>query len=342
MAYLYNENWIDLLDFFKLNNMSRKEKQKWLEQFSSIEEAFQALYKSPKKINLITSSQKTDIRVITILDKDYPYLLKNIFDPPVILYLLGNDLKHNENLTISVIGSRHPTPYGEKTARIIVEYFKHPQVSIISGMAIGIDSIAQITALNSEMNTIAVLGSGVDVCYPRSKVALYKKLIDKGSIISEYPPGTPPKSYHFPMRNRIISGLSKKLIVAEAGLKSGTMITAQCALEQGRDVYAIPGSIFMKQSQGCHKLINDGAKILMDEEMLVSISTDFKLDLSKEEKYLLKQINQLDPNFYELQILLNIDTTKLLIELGKLESLGLLEQKFGKFILTEKGFAEIQ
>lgn len=344
MAYLYNKSWIDLISFFKKNNFNRKARQEWLQQFNSTQDAFLYLDDSAHIINLdlTVCHDKNRIRVITILDEDYPFLLKNIHDPPVILYLIGNDLNFNENLTVSVIGSRHPTPYGEKVARLVVEYFSHPQVTVISGMAIGIDSIAQITALNLEMNSIAVLGSGVDVCYPRSKQKLYQDLIQKGSIISEYPPGTPPKAYHFPYRNRIISGLCKKLVVAEAGLKSGTMITAQCALEQGRDIYAIPGSIFMKESQGCHQLINDGARILMDEEMLFSISSDFKLNLTKNEIKILKQINQLDPNFFELQIMLDIDTTKLLIKLAKFESLGLLEQKTGKYRLTEKGFSQVQ
>ena len=343
MAYLFNQSWRTLLDFFDKNKMSRLSQQNWLQKFASTEEMFKLVKKSDlKKYPLEVSNDKKKIRVITLLDKDYPQLLQQIENPPVFIYLLGKDLNYRENLTISVIGSRHPTAYGEKVTNLIIDYFTHPDITIISGMAIGIDSIAQKRALQKNMNSIAVLGSGPDVCYPKSEYRLYQDLIEKGSIISEYPPGTQPLRYHFPMRNRIISGLSKQLIVSEAGRKSGTMFTAQSALEQGRDVYAIPGSIFMKESQGCHQLINDGAKIIMNLEDMSQISQEILHSLGQEDLLMIHLINQFRPDFDQLQKLTKYSISNILIRLGKLESLTLIEQKNGNYYLTQNGFNNIK
>ncbi|NLJ70214.1 MAG: DNA-protecting protein DprA [Clostridiaceae bacterium] len=340
MAYIFNQAWKQLDNYFKENNLNVIKQRAWLEQFSDIEQAIYSLNKNNMN-KIIKSSDPQRIRVVTILDSDYPKLLKEIYDPPALLYLLGNDLHYDEKLTVSVIGSRHSTNYGEKVTRMIVEALQHPERTIVSGMAIGIDSIAQISALKCGMNSIAVLGSGVDVCYPKSKINLYEDLIEKGSIVSEYPPGTPPKAYHFPIRNRIISGLSSALIVAEAGLKSGTMITAECAINQGRDVFAIPGSVFMKQSQGCHQLINDGARIIVDQNAIFSLAGEFSTSIPPQEKKLLAFIHQLQPNFTQLINALKYQTSELSILLGKLEAIGYIEQQFGKFVLTDKGMSAL-
>ena len=340
MAYIFNQTWVQLDNYFKENNLNTIKQRAWLEQFPDIEQAFYSLNKGNIN-NIIKSSDPQQVRVISILDQDYPKLLKAIYDPPSLLYLLGKDLQYDEKLTISIIGSRYSTNYGEKVTRMLVESLKHPERTIVSGMAIGIDSIAQISALKCGMNSIAVLGSGVDVCYPKSKIGLYSDLIEKGSIVSEYPPGTPAKAYHFPVRNRIISGLSSALIVAEAGLKSGTMITAECAINQGRDVFAIPGSVFMKQSQGCHQLINDGARIIVDQGAIFSLSGEFPTSIPSEEKKLLSLIHQLQPNFTEIINTLKYQTSELMILLGKLEAIGYIEQQFGKFMLTDKGISAL-
>ncbi|MDI9491041.1 MAG: DNA-protecting protein DprA [Clostridiaceae bacterium] len=340
MAYLYNESWQRLLEYLRSYKMGISKQRKWLEQFVSISEMFDYLArKLNRSFELIQTSLKEEIKVVTIIDSDYPKLLKEINDPPAILFLLGNDLNYDEKLTVSVIGSRYSTNYGERVARMIVESLKHKNRTIISGMAVGIDSIAQITALKSGMNSIAVLGSGVDVCYPQSQFRLYQDLINQGSIVSEYPPGTPARSYHFPARNRIISGLSSALIVAEAGLKSGTMITAEYAANQGRDVFAIPGSIFMKQSQGCHQLINDGAKIIVDQTSILSLSSEFGSTIPNSELKVLEIIHQFQPNYYELISLIKSETSELSILLGKLEALGYIELQFGKFCLTDHGMS---
>lgn len=340
MAYLYSEPWSKLNNYFRSKKMGPLKQKAWFNKFKSTKDMFSYLNKKYKQsYKLIESSTNEEIRVVTILDPDYPKLLKEIYDPPSILYLLGKDLNYNERYTVSVIGSRRSTNYGEKAATLTIESLNHPERTIISGMAIGIDAVSQRCALKCGMNSIAVLGSGVDVCYPKSEIRLYQDLIIKGSILSEYPPGTPAKAYHFPVRNRIISGLSSALIVAEAGLKSGTMITAECAINQGRDVFAIPGSIFMKQSQGCHQLINDGAKIIVDTNALYSLSAEIKTSIPKNEIELLEIIHQFQPDFSELQSYLQSETSSLSILLGKLEALGYIEQFLGKFILTDKGLS---
>lgn len=333
MAYLYNWAWVKLESYFRQRQLGRQGQTAWLEAYPSTRAAFDSLNLGQ---GLEPSQDKQQIRVLSLLDPDYPSLLKEIKDPPGILYLLGRDLDYKEGLTVSLVGSRRPTPYGEKVANLIVQYFSHPDVTIISGMAIGIDSIAQKAALKEGMNSVAVLGSGVDVCYPRSQSKLYRDLISRGSIVSEFPPGTPAKAYHFPLRNRIISGLSKRLVVAEAGLKSGTMLTARSALEQGRDVYAVPGSIFMQNSQGCHRLINDGAKILMDLDDLSEVAAEQVCDLSPGDRRWLEVIGQFEPDFLSLQAILKLGTSELLVGLAKLEGRGLISQKNARYLLTSQ------
>ena len=333
MAYLYNRAWIKLESYFQQKQLGRQGRTSWINSFPSTPTVFDYL-KLDSQLELSNDTQA--IRAMTILDPDYPSLLREIKDPPSVLYLLGRDLNYEEKLTVSLIGSRHPTPYGEKVANMVVKYFAHPEVTIISGMAVGIDSIAQKAALKVGMNSIAVLGSGVDICYPKSQYRLYKDLVCQGSIVSEFPPGTLAKAYHFPLRNRIISGLSKRLIVAEAGLKSGTMLTARSALEQGRDVYAVPGSIFMQQSQGCHQLINDGARILMGLEDLAEAVEEHVVNLSPGDKKCLLVIGQFEPDFLSLQNLLKLETTELLVGLAKLEGMGLINQNNARYRLTDK------
>ncbi len=335
MAYLFNSKWQLLLNYFDKQKWGRAKQLKWLQIFSdtvSMFAAFDEIVSNHHK--LITSSEKNQIRVITILDSDYPNLLKEIDDPPVLLYLLGKNPKFNDQLCVSIIGTRNPTPYGMKIARILVEYFRHPDLTVISGMASGIDALAQTAALKQEMNSIAVLGSGVDICYPGSEYKLYQQLIEQGSIISEYSPGTKPRPYYFPMRNRIISGMSRKLIVVEAGLKSGTMITARYALEQGRDVYAIPGSVFSKTSQGCHQLINDGAKIIMNLDELADFSKQLISGLNHLEQEILNYIKSYNPTFLDLIHYSELQISELLTLLGKLEGIGLITQHNGKYLIA--------
>lgn len=208
---------------------------------------------------------------ITILDPSYPTILKQIQDPPIVLYTLGNtQLLHRQPL-LSVIGSRHPTHQGrKKVAHIVPPLVKNNWV-IVSGMARGIDRYSHELTIQSHGQTIAVLGSGFNHIYPREHKELFREISNKGLVLSEYPPHTAPHPSHFPERNRLISGLSFGTLVIEAKKRSGTMITVDQALDQGREVYAIPGCPFDPHTRGCNALIQDGAK-------LVQQSTDISED----------------------------------------------------------------
>lgn len=200
------------------------------------------------------------IEEISINSKEYPQNLKNIYDPPKKIYLIGNkDLLYQKG--IAIVGARDATQYGKKIAYNLAKELSEQNIVIISGLAIGIDSYAHKGSL--EKGTIAVLGSGIDNIYPKENLELAREIIkNKGCIISEYPLGTKPERLHFPQRNRIISGLSDGVVVIEASKKSGALITAEFALEQGKEVFAVPGDINKKQSEGTNQLIKDGAILL--------------------------------------------------------------------------------
>ncbi|MCL7746454.1 DNA-processing protein DprA [Halalkalibacter alkaliphilus] len=208
--------------------------------------------------------QAKNIFVYTILDSEYPAILKQIYDPPLVLYGMGaKDIIFSEK-RLAVIGTRTPTSIGSKTVSAIIPPLSEQGWTIVSGFARGIDSLAHWQALHSTGKTIAVLGSGHSYIYPKENFQLFSQMSKKQLIVSEYPPNTPPQKWHFPARNRIISGISKAVLVIEAKEKSGSLITADQALEQGRDVFAIPGSIFSPQSQGTNFLIQQGAKLVMN------------------------------------------------------------------------------
>lgn len=211
------------------------------------------------------------IEKIKINDNEYPRLLKNIYDPPKQIYILGNkEILNNES--IAIVGSRNATEYGKKVALKLAKDLSEKGIVIVSGLAKGIDSYSHLGTLYSNTGkTIAVLGSGIIEMYPKENIILAKEIIKRGGcIISEYSPYTKPNKMNFPKRNRIISGLSKGVIIVEATEKSGALITADFALEQGRDVFAIPGDIFNKNYVGTNKLIQDGAKLITNYEDILN------------------------------------------------------------------------
>ena len=213
--------------------------------------------------------QKQGVKFFTIRDVDYPVKLKNISSPPYAIYVKGR-LPEEQVLSVAIVGARQCSSYGERMA---IEYSKciaDAGVQIISGMARGIDGISQRTALSQGGNTFGVLGCGVDICYPREHLPLYRELEKNGGLISEQPLGTQPLPQFFPARNRIISGLADVVLVMEAKEKSGSLITADMALEQGKDVYALPGPANSRLSLGCHNLIRQGAGILLSPKELLS------------------------------------------------------------------------
>ena len=217
----------------------------------------------PKKLFDKVLTQR--IKLVTVFDTGYPVQLKSISNPPVILYVKGNfpaDSSHN----VAVIGTRTATVYGTKTARTIASELASRNICVVSGMARGIDTAAHKGAIDVHGPTVAVLGCGVDVVYPPENKALAEQIQEHGAVISEFPLGAPPDRGNFPARNRIISGLSNGVVVVEAPLKSGALITADFALEQGREVFAVPGPISSRSSQGCNQLIKEGAKLVQGVE----------------------------------------------------------------------------
>lgn len=199
--------------------------------------------------------------VVTLADKDYPQALLNISDPPVLLYVKGRiDLLNHSSF--AVVGSRNATNQGVRNAESFAHVLSEADLCIISGMAHGIDAAAHMGGLSERGSSIAVVGTGLDKVYPSANRELAHQLAEKGALISEFPLGTPPLAHNFPRRNRIISGLSLGCLVVEASMQSGSLITARMALEQGREVFTIPGSIHSPQSKGCHVLIKQGAQLV--------------------------------------------------------------------------------
>ena len=206
--------------------------------------------------------QSKNIQVLTWTDEAYPQRLKEIEQPPPVLYLRG-ELLSEDAWAVAIVGTRRVTSYGRQVTEEIASFLAAHGITIVSGMARGVDAIAHGAALKAGGRTLAVLGSGVDRLYPPENRALAEQIFSHGAVLSDYAPGTPPESLNFPPRNRIISGLSMAVIVIEAGETSGALITAEFAANQGREVFAVPGNIFAPQSKGTNKLIQQGALPLL-------------------------------------------------------------------------------
>ena len=213
--------------------------------------------------------KQTEIRKITINSKEYPMRLKKLTGMPKELYVIGN-LPEDHAPTAAVVGARMCSDYGKRQAHCYAKVLAEYGIQVISGMALGIDTQGHLGALEAQRPTYAVLGSGVDVCYPAANRKLYNQILENGGgIISEFPPGMPPKAGHFPARNRIISALADVVLIVEARERSGSLITAGFALDQGKAVYALPGQVDQSLSQGCNQLIFDGAGIAWCPEILL-------------------------------------------------------------------------
>jgi len=220
--------------------------------------------------NLSTQEQTTlnltRYTVITIIDGNYPDILRRIKDPPLVLYAQGDRYLLLDSPALSVIGTRNPSQEARRKMELIVRPIIENNWVIVSGMAKGIDRYAHELSLTYSGKTIAVLGGGFHHIYPQQNIGVFHKIRERGLVLSEYPPDMPPARYHFTERNRIISGLSFGTLVIEATERSGTLITVDQALDQGREVYAVPGSPLLPQTKGCHQMIQDGAKLVFEAE----------------------------------------------------------------------------
>jgi len=264
--YIYDEYH----DFDTLRKMVINDNMTLLPK--KIVEKFQKSYIKIEELAVEECKSIKDIHVCTIYDIDYPISLLQYEDAPFGIFYKGNISMVNEKKNISIVGSRKCTRYGIDVTNSMVEQLGPYEINIVSGMAKGIDSVAHRAAIKNNINTIAVLGSGIDVIYPKENYRLYHEVLENsGCIISEFPLGTPPLSRNFPMRNRIISGMCELLVVTEGGEKSGTLITVGAALEQGKNIIVVPGSIFSSESKGTNKLIKDGAYVYTDIEDVLNL-----------------------------------------------------------------------
>ena len=272
---------------------------------------------------------------ITIKDDVYPECLKEISNPPLKLYYKGNlDLLKEERL-IAVVGTRNPSSYGKLCCEYMVKKMSRANITIVSGFAKGIDSIAHKTSLLTNGKTIAVIASGLDIVYPASNLSLYREIEEKGLILSEYEAGVKPFKSNFPQRNRIIAGLSRGTIVVESKDRGGSLITADLALEFNRDVYAVPGDVFSEYSKGCNNLIRDArAKSLSNiNELLEDYSWNIE-EKNENNKYTKNQLlilNSLssEKNLDNILIETKIEQTEILAELMALEIMGVIKSIAG-------------
>jgi DNA processing protein len=255
--------------------------------------------KVEKELNFLKELGGT---ILTFKEEGYPKRLKDIYDPPPLLYVRGA-LKKEDELAVAIVGSRKTSPYGRWiTEKISQELVRHG-VTIVSGMARGIDSAAHKGAISQGGRTIAVLGCGVDVIYPSENRNLFHQIINQGAILSEFPMGSRPEGGHFPRRNRIISGLSIGVVVVQASAESGSLITASYALEQGREVFAVPGNVGSEGSRGTNRLIKEGAKLVeMSEDILEEILPQWKRgrEIIQEVEPPWKDLNKEEMTLYQL------------------------------------------
>lgn len=311
------------------------------------EEVPEGLVRRRSQLDPVREAARLEAMGITFLchnDPGYPENLLKIYDPPPVIFIRGL-LKSSDKLAVAVVGSRKPSPYGQVVAEKLAKDLVAVGITIVSGMARGIDTAAHKGALAGGGRTIAVLGCGPDVVYPRENRGLMEKIIENGAIISEFPPGMHPEPWHFPVRNRIISGLSQGTVVVEAAERSGALITADCALEQGRDVMAVPGNVVSPLSRGPHRLIKQGARLvegagdILDElglEKLFPVpepGNEGAIKMSKEEETLYTLLSLEPVSMDELIGKSGLSPQKAMAALMYLELKGLTRQMPGKFYI---------
>jgi DNA processing protein len=282
---------------------------------------------------------KSGARLVTLLDDAYPPLLKEIPDPPPYLYLKGELPPPAQ--TIAVVGSRRASDYGLAATRRLTADLSASGVTIVSGLAQGIDAAAHKAALQSGGATIGVLGCGIDIVYPSANRNLYREMAEHGAIVTEFAPGTPPEAPNFPRRNRIISGLSRGVLVVEAAERSGSLITARFALEQGREVFAVPGSINSQASRGANCLIKQGAKLVESvADIIAELSPpgqalpvwarQQQFSLNPDEETLCNLLGTGPLHIDELTVRSGLTASAVSVMLLRLELLGAIVQLSGK------------
>jgi DNA processing protein len=291
---------------------------------------------------IVKKCKDLNIGLITQEEDSYPENLKTIPDPPLVVFVSGNPIP-GDRYAVAIVGSRKYTDYGRRVTEKLSCELSEIGITIVSGLARGVDTTAHIGAIKSKGRTIGVFGSGLDKPYPPENRQLIRKVTEHGYVISEFPPGMPPNKENFPKRNRLISGLSLGVIVVEAGLESGALITANYALEQGREVFAVPGSIFSKNSAGTNNLIKKGARLVSGvDDILEELAPKLKglitnksrqsraLELSEKEKDIIKIIGDESLHIDEIARKAERPVSEIAAILLNLELKGLVKQAEGK------------
>ena len=351
-----NEAFVDLLS---IEGLGQTRLARLIDSFGSAEEIFArpaaelkeagvpqrlaskiASYKRTKAAtDAIKRIERCGAQIITVIDDDYPILLKSSPQPPAVLFVRGK-LSAEEKLVIAMVGTRRPTGYGRAAAERLARELAARGVVIVSGAARGIDSLAHKGCLASDGRTIAVLGCGIDIAYPPENKELFDRIVAQGAVITEFLPGVTPAPGLFPRRNRIIAWLAHGVIAVEAGVKSGALITARWAADAGRDVFAVPGGIFSEQSSGTNRLLRDGAKLVSRVEDIleeyaavyqpasVADTQDMPDDsaLSDEEKRIYRLLSPEPIHVDNLVDKLGISSSQLLPTLLNMELKGVIKQ----------------
>jgi len=288
--------------------------------------------------------EKNQAQFLTFKDEAYPENLKSIYDPPPYFFIKG-EIREDDKNAIAIVGCRAASPYGKQIAEKIGRELAKRGITIVSGLAWGIDSVGHLSALEENGRTIAVFGSGLDVIYPSENKKLVERIVQNGAIVSEFLLGTKPEAPNFPRRNRLISGLSLGVVIVEAGAKSGALLTAQSALEQNREVFAIPGNVGAKTSEGTNRLIKQGAKLVTSvEDILEEIEVFAKAQEKKKPEIDLSCLSDSERNIFQLvsNEPYHIDriaqdtsmtTSQALSALLSLELKGLVRQLSGKMFV---------
>jgi DNA processing protein len=345
---------VTLLELYTINDIYSFSEKDFIKLVRFGEKKASVVVKGLQNSALLEQEEQEILRekahYISFLHADYPDQLKNIAMPPPILYYKGRSLSHyQQKPLLAMVGSRQANHYAAQVINAFVSDFVKHTVVIVSGGAIGVDTLSHKATLQAGGDTIVVLGSGLSHLYPYQNKMLFETIFEKqGTIISEFPMKSKPEAHHFPQRNRIISGLSSGILIVQAAAKSGAYITAQCALEQGKDVFAVPGSIFDPLSTGCHNLLQEGAHLAMSSEMVLStcFSVSGKTARGQQEQMYLSSFSIIQKRILSLcqrptyldEIIEQCDDVDYLIlqkELSLLQIQGHLEQELtGAFYKT--------
>lgn len=349
-----------------LSELGQKKKEAILSFFASPEEAFKEKIETFSRLEILTgrdierinsSRKESDVResyaklkgngiyFVTKEDTEYPEKLKNIYESPLGIFYKGK-LPDKEGVNIAVIGARNCSDYGRELAGSIAKELAKAGVGVVSGLAAGIDGAAHEGALMAKGDTFGVLGCGADICYPVENFNLYLKMCTQGGILTEYPPGTVPRAYHFPMRNRIISGLSDGILVVEARERSGSLITVDYGLEQGKNIYAIPGRPGDALSDGCNNILKMGAKMctktydILEDYLLIckkitkAIKKNDKL-LEANEKIVYACLSRIPKHLNDIAKEANFPIGELASLLFQLESKNYIKQIRANYYVTD-------